>query len=206
MVESGGVGLRERKKQRTRRALVEAALRLFDEKGYEETTLAEIAAEADVSTRTFFSYFASKEDVVFYDSETRMERAAAALANREPGESPADVLRRIVDESLVWLTTYEEFTFEDAGLRLRLVLKEPTLQARALMMLLESQARLARALHEAYPDKLDPVEAAAAVGAVFGAVKLAIITNMDNDRSLEQMWNTARRAAEITLSGLCSLG
>ncbi|MEV4113629.1 helix-turn-helix domain-containing protein [Nonomuraea sp. NPDC049695] len=206
MVESGGVGLRERKKQRTRRALVEAALRLFDEKGYEETTLAEIAAAADVSTRTFFSYFASKEDVVFYDSEGRMERAVAALADRGPGESPADVLRRIVDESLEWLTTYEEFTFEDAGLRIRLVLKEPALQARALMMLFENQARMARALHEAYPDQLDRVEAAAAVGAVFGAVKLAIITNIDNDRSVEQMWHTARRAAEITLSGLCSLG
>ncbi|MFI7634743.1 TetR/AcrR family transcriptional regulator [Nonomuraea sp. NPDC049400] len=206
MMESGGVGLRERKKQRTRRALVEAALRLFDEKGYEETTLAEIAAAADVSTRTFFSYFASKEDVVFYDSEGRMEQAVAVLADRQPEESPADVLRRIVEESLEWLTTYEEFTFEDAGLRLRLVLKEPALQARALMMLFENQARLARALHAAYPDKLDPVEAAAAVGAVFGAVKLAILTNMDTDRSVEEMWATARRAAEITLSGLCSLG
>ncbi|MEV4010198.1 TetR family transcriptional regulator [Nonomuraea angiospora] len=205
MVINGGVGLRERKKQRTRRALIEAALRLFDQKGFDETTLAEIAAEADVSTRTFFSYFASKEDVVFYDSARKMELAAATLAGRAPGESPGDVLLRIVEESLTWLTTYEELTFEDAELRIRLVLKEPTLRARALVMLLESQTTLARALREAYPE-LDPVEAAAAVGAMFGAVKLAIVADLGHDLSAEQMSSTARRAAELTLAGLRSLG
>ncbi|MFG6193772.1 TetR/AcrR family transcriptional regulator [Nonomuraea sp. JJY05] len=205
MVDNGGVGLRERKKQRTRRALVEAALRLFDEKGFDETTLAEIAAEADVSTRTFFSYFASKEDVVFYDSARKMELAAATVAGRAPGESPGDVLLRIVEESLTWLTTYEELTFEDAELRIRLVLKEPTLRARALVMLLESQTTLARALREAFPE-LDAVEAAAAVGAMFGAVKLAVVADLGHDLSAEQMWSAARRAAEIALSGLRSLG
>jgi AcrR family transcriptional regulator len=205
MVINGGVGLRERKKQRTRRALVEAALRLFDEKGFDETTLAEIAAEADVSTRTFFSYFASKEDVVFYDSARKMELAAATVAGRAPGESPGDVLLRIVEESLTWLTTYEELTFEDAELRIRLVLKEPTLRARALVMLLESQTTLARALREAFPE-LDAVEAAAAVGAMFGAVKLAVVADLGHDLSAEQMWSAARRAAEIALSGLRSLG
>ncbi|MET7326997.1 TetR family transcriptional regulator [Nonomuraea sp. NPDC005650] len=205
MVDSGGVGLRERKKQRTRRALIEAALRLFDEKGFDETTLAEIAAEADVSTRTFFSYFASKEDVVFYDSARKMELAIASLADRAPGDSPADVLLRIVEDSLTWLTTYEELAFEDAELRMRLVLKEPTLQARALVMLLESQTALAWALREAYP-QLDPVEAAAAVGAMFGAVKLAVVAVLGHDLSAEQLLSTARRAAEITLTGLRSLG
>ncbi|WP_431909290.1 TetR/AcrR family transcriptional regulator [Nonomuraea jabiensis] len=205
MVDNGGVGLRERKKQRTRRALIEAALRLFDEKGFDETTLAEIAAEADVSTRTFFSYFASKEDVVFYDSARKMDLAVATLAARAPGESPGDALLRIVEQSLTWLTTYEELTFEDAELRIRLVLKEPTLRARALVMLLESQTTLARALREAFPE-LDQVEAAAAVGAMFGAVKLAIFAGLGHDLSAEQMSSTARRAAEITLAGLRSLG
>ncbi|MEV4571928.1 TetR family transcriptional regulator [Nonomuraea jabiensis] len=205
MVDNGGVGLRERKKQRTRRALIEAALRLFDEKGFDETTLAEIAAEADVSTRTFFSYFASKEDVVFYDSARKMELAVATLAGRAPGESPGDALLRIVEQSLTWLTTYEELTFEDAELRIRLVLKEPTLRARALVMLLESQTALVRALRAAYPE-LDQVEAAAAVGAMFGAVKLAFVADLGHDLSAEQMSSTARRAAEIALAGLRSLG
>ncbi|TDE47481.1 TetR family transcriptional regulator [Nonomuraea mesophila] len=198
------VGLRERKKRRTRRALIESAIRLFGEKGFEETTLAEIAAGADVSTRTFFSYFASKEDVVFYDTDERME-LVLSLLRREPGMTPADLLLRIVDSSLAWSSAQEELTFEDAELRLRLILTEPTLQARALMVLFDTQLEVARALHEAYSDELSLIEASAAVGALFGSVKLAVIANLEKNRSLEQIWDTARRAADVALAGLRSL-
>jgi AcrR family transcriptional regulator len=193
------VGLRERKKQRTRRALVEAALRLFDEKGYEETTLAEIAATADVSTRTFFSYFASKEDVVFYDSEQQIDRALALLAGRRPGQSPADLLRTFIGDQ------GEELWLEYATLRMRLVMQEPPLQARALHLLFDSQIRLARALHEAYPELFGPVEAAAAVGSLIGAVKLAVMVTLADGHSLEQAWQAAHRAADVAVSGLRGL-
>ncbi|MEO3884972.1 helix-turn-helix domain-containing protein [Nonomuraea sp. B5E05] len=199
-------GLRERKKQRTRRALIESALQLFDEKGYEETTLAEIAAGADVSTRTFFSYFASKEDVVFYDTAERMELAKAMLARPEPGMSPADLLSSLIDNSLAWSSAQEELTFEDAELRLRLILTEPTLQARALTVLFGTQLGLARTLHETYAGELSMIEAAAAVGALFGSVKLAVIANLEHNRSLEEIWDTARRAADVALAGMRSLG
>jgi AcrR family transcriptional regulator len=202
---SGMVGLRERKKERTRRALIEAALRLFAEKGYEETTLAQIAAEADVSTRTFFSYFASKEDVVFYDAQVRQERAVALLAARKSGESPTELLLRLFEESIAWQAVQERLTFEDAALRVRLMLTEPAVQARALRLLFESQLAMARALHEAFDGELSPVDAAAAVGALVGAIKVAVIADLDNERSLEQIWATARRAAELALSGLRSL-
>ncbi|MET8615226.1 TetR family transcriptional regulator [Streptomyces misionensis] len=56
-------GLRERKKQQTREALVDAGLRLFVEHGFAETTLDEVCAQAEVSKRTFFRYFTSKEDL-----------------------------------------------------------------------------------------------------------------------------------------------
>src|SRR5918994_275367 len=58
------LGLRERKKQRTRQALRQAAVRLFLERGFEATTIADIAAAAEVAPRTFFSYYPTKEDVV----------------------------------------------------------------------------------------------------------------------------------------------
>jgi AcrR family transcriptional regulator len=200
------VGLRERKKQRTRRALIEAALRLFDEKGFEETTLAEIAAQADVSTRTFFSYFASKEDVLFYGAEARVELAVATMATRKPDEPVIDVLLRVINQSFEYVTSNEDYTFEETALRARLLQTEPALQARALVLLFDSQLRLATALHEAFRDRLTLAEAGAAVGALIGAVKLAVMANMSNDHSLEDLWETARRASEVAVSGLRSLG
>ncbi|MFC7568621.1 TetR family transcriptional regulator [Actinomadura namibiensis] len=75
-------GLRERKKARTRRALAAAALRLFAERGYEETTIADIAEAAEVSPRTFFAYFPSKEDVVFAEVDDRLAEVGELLAGR----------------------------------------------------------------------------------------------------------------------------
>ncbi|SDL69935.1 DNA-binding transcriptional regulator, AcrR family [Nonomuraea maritima] len=202
---SGMVGLRERKKQRTRRALIEAALRSFDEKGFEATTLAEIAAAADISTRTFFSYFASKEDIVFHDAEERHEMAVAILADRQPDDTVTGMLLRVIDAGLRWATSEERGTVEDARLRLRLVMTEPALQARALRMLLGNQLRLARALHEAFPERVTPIEAAAACGAIIGAIQLAVVAGAEEDRSLEAIYHTGLHAAEVVVAGLRAL-
>ena len=69
------IGLRARKKLRTREALVEAAFDLFRRQGFEATTIDEIAEQVELSPRTFFRYFASKEDVVL----TLMEQQFAAV-------------------------------------------------------------------------------------------------------------------------------
>ena len=90
-------GLRERKKQRTRQSIVEVATRLFVEQGYQQTTLAQIAEQADVSTSTFFNYFATKVDIVFCLLDLVTDSARRRIAERPEGE-PA------VQAIAAWLT------------------------------------------------------------------------------------------------------
>jgi AcrR family transcriptional regulator len=84
---AGPSGLRERKRQQTRERLTRVAMALFLERGFEATTLDDIAAAADVSRRSFFHYFASKEDVVFAWHEESMAALIAAVAARPAGEA-----------------------------------------------------------------------------------------------------------------------
>src|SRR5438309_3452153 len=78
-----GLGLRESKKLRTRQALIAAAMQLHREKGFDGVTVAEIARLADVSTRTFFGYFETKEDVFLGRGDDRLERLVQAIKERD---------------------------------------------------------------------------------------------------------------------------
>jgi AcrR family transcriptional regulator len=80
-------GLRARKRQQTRERLTRAAMALFLERGFEATTLDDIAAAADISRRSFFHYFESKEDVVFAWQEESTAALIAAVAARPANES-----------------------------------------------------------------------------------------------------------------------
>jgi AcrR family transcriptional regulator len=159
-------GLRARKKERTRQAIVDAATSLFASKGYEETTIAEVAAAADVAPRTFFSYFASKEEVLFAGTLLKLEIVGATLADKRPGEHPAELLLRALSSVLDAET---DLAGPIARLRAELVVKTPALQAYSLRKVFEGQRVLARGLLAAYPEELDPVTAAAMTGAVVGA-------------------------------------
>ncbi len=87
-------GLRERKKERTREALIEAAQELFLRKGYDATTIDEIVAAVEVSRRTFFRYFAGKEEVALARAMEFEGLFLSALGARPPGEAPLTALRR----------------------------------------------------------------------------------------------------------------
>ncbi len=96
------LGLRERKKQQTKRALEQAAFDLFAEQGYAETTVEDIAAAAQVSRASFFRYFGSKEDVLTADDDVRRERFMLALA-RQPRDIPVlAAVRAAVAEHLAY--------------------------------------------------------------------------------------------------------
>jgi AcrR family transcriptional regulator len=96
------VGLRERKKARTREALQEAAMGLFSHQGFDHTTIEEIADACEVSPRTFFRYFPTKEDVLFADGETRRARLLAVIAERPASEPPfvalSEAMRTLADD------------------------------------------------------------------------------------------------------------
>jgi TetR/AcrR family transcriptional regulator, regulator of mycofactocin system len=89
-------GLRERKKEKTRVALEGAALRLFDERGYDATTVEQIAELADVSTRTFFRYFPTKADVLLSDQAARLAMIRDLLDARPDDEPVAESLRTLM--------------------------------------------------------------------------------------------------------------
>ncbi|MEU8201845.1 TetR/AcrR family transcriptional regulator [Streptosporangium sp. NPDC049046] len=195
------LGLRERKKLRTRHALIAAALKLFMDKGYEQTTVSEIAAAADVSTRTFFSYFASKEDVIFCNSRDGIERVLRVIAEPRPGDRAIDLLTRAVESGFSAITLDEQLQGEIGPIN-HLVMTVPSLRARGLLLLFESQRELAEALHQAFPEELSLIEASAVVGAVIGGGKLAAVVSLSNGASAEEMLKAGREATQLVLSAL----
>lgn len=101
------LGRRERKKQETRDALESTAWRLFQRKGYDETTVEDITEAVDVSTRTFFRYFDSKEAVLFGDWRSGLEQVSELISARPPEEPPLTVLFE-VSQRLVQLGRPDE--------------------------------------------------------------------------------------------------
>src|SRR5918994_6863200 len=94
-------GLRERKKARTREAIIDAALDLFESKGFDATTIDDIAAAAEVSPRTFFRYFESKLDVVMARNAPKEPTIGPLLAARPASEGPIEAMRQVMREELV---------------------------------------------------------------------------------------------------------
>lgn len=97
--------LRERKKQRTRDALVRAAVELFVSQGYDRTTVDGIAAAVDVSQRTFFRYFAGKEEAALALQDMAVARFVESVRERPPHEAPLEAMRQAVVEG--WDTLNE---------------------------------------------------------------------------------------------------
>jgi len=162
-------GLREQKREHTRRLLVEVADRLFRERGYAATTVADIAAEAGVSTRTAFTYFATKDDLLFPDADERVRAAVDALEQRTDDE-PITALLRALRGAEIAAT---DLLGDRAALRTALIESEPSVRGHALRRLADAQASIGAALHRAYPERYSAVQAAALVGAFVGAASAA---------------------------------
>jgi AcrR family transcriptional regulator len=142
---------RERKKLETRQALEEAALRLFGERGYEQTTVEDIAEAADVAVRTFFRYFSSKQAVLFGDFVTdRIARVRIELSARPSTEDPLESVKAVMD-----LLDFSSPDEEEAILaRMDLMRQQPSFVSRYLEII--DQMRMAIVEFIAERTGLDP--------------------------------------------------
>src|ERR1700741_1685120 len=148
------MSLRQRKRQHTRQELISAAMRLFERKGYEQTTVAEIAGAAGVSTKTFFNYFASKDEVLFPHLSRRIDAAVGLIERRGPDDQMADVLVAAMQHMLADALT-EEVDGGLAAVRLPMIMSVPAVQAATLHRYFLAETRLAPGLPHTYTEALD---------------------------------------------------
>jgi len=176
-------------------------MRLFEERGYEQTTVAVIAAAVGVSTKTFFNYFASKDEVLFPHLSRRIEAAVALIEQRSPDDQMADVLVSAMQHMLADALT-EEVDGGLAAVRLPMIMSVPAVQAATLHRYFLAETQLAQALHRAYQDTLDAAAAAAVIGSVMGAAIATALVCLQEGDTTEQLRVAVERAVGIAMHGV----
>jgi AcrR family transcriptional regulator len=154
-------GLRERKKQRTRELIASTALTLFSRRGYQATTVADIAAAAEVSERTVFGYFTSKEDLLFADHVALAQDLAHALEGRGSA-SALDTLRSFVVENVGRFD-------EQARIRWEIVSHDDLLRSHQRMRQAAFGEPIAKAIAEELGEAVDDLRPQLVTAAVIAA-------------------------------------
>jgi AcrR family transcriptional regulator len=160
------LGLRQRQRLRIQQAIQDAATRLFLRSGFDAVSVTEIAAAAEVSKRTLFKYFPSKEDLVIHAFADHQDEAARTVLNRPPGRSPLSALH---EQFLDGLTRRDPVT----GLNdhpqtiafVNMVLSIPSLQARLLLYQTKAELALTAALESLGQTDSSPAESTARLAA-----------------------------------------
>ena len=163
-------GLRERKKVKTRLAIQNHALRLFREQGYEETTVEQIAEEAEVSESTFFRYFPTKADVVMWDNYDPL--IVEAFRQQPPELSPIRALRCAFHDGFEQLSSEEQAEQRE---RTSLVFSVPELRAAMLDQFASSMGLLAEVVAERTGRPPDDLAVRTLAGAVIGAMMAVMV-------------------------------
>lgn len=165
-VDAPRPGLRERKKAKTRAAIQEHALRLFAQRGYDATSVEDIAEAAEVSPSTFFRYFPTKEDVVLYDP---FDPILIEAFRRQPADlSPIAAMRAAFRTATVgagWERQQEE--------RARLIFAVPELRRRMIDEFVTSMGPFARALADRVGREPDDPAVRNVIGAILGVGLMA---------------------------------
>lgn len=182
------LGLRERKKQRTRQTIFEAALRLFLSRGFDDVSIMEIAEAAEVSKRTLFTYFPTKEDLVLQQFADHEDESARVVRTRAAGTSPLAALHAHELDALARRDPVTGLTSDpDAVAFARLLSTTASLSERLLRYAGRSIAALAEALEEAGADELT---------ARLASVQIVTVLRTLADRNSDRM-QAGRPADEV---------
>jgi AcrR family transcriptional regulator len=167
------LGLRERKKQRTRTLIAETARRLFVERGFEAVSVAEIARQAEVAEATVFNYFPTKEDLVYYGMEAFEAELLSAISRRPAGEPVIDAFGRFVGAPRGFLAADDEASQEALISASRMIASSPALIARERQILARYAEAIAQLLRDetvADPGDVRPWVVANALVGIHGAL------------------------------------
>ncbi|MGZ4528075.1 MAG: acyl-CoA-like ligand-binding transcription factor [Mycobacterium sp.] len=162
------LGLRERKKIKTRQVIRREAFRLFDANGYAATTVEQIADAAEVSPSTFFRYFPSKESLLLADDLDPL--ILAAFEAQPPELSPSQAIRRAYEDALAGLSE-EQLEFDNT--RQRLIFSIPELKAALYDEYYRTVTVMAEAIGHRIGRPADDFEVRVFVGAMVGAMMAA---------------------------------
>ena len=193
------MGLRARKKQRTRQAIAEAAFRLFEQRGFEQVTVAEVARAADVSEGTVFNYFPTKEDLFYPQMEEFEAMLVQAVRDRPAGEPVSTAFARALLERTGRLGTDERA--ELIARTSRTIEASPSLQSREREVVEHAVRALAALLAEetgARPTDAEPLAVAWALMGVQRAltvyVRSSILAGRRGPKLAADVRAQARRA------------
>jgi AcrR family transcriptional regulator len=166
-------GLRERKKQQTRRHIAETARQLFTERGFDAVKVSEVARAADVSEKTVFNYFPTKEDLVYWRLEAFEAELLQTIRDREPGDSVLAGFRRFIVSQRGLLGQADPEARDQLTALTRMITESPALQRREGEVFAGYTAALAGLIAEetgAGPDDVPPRVAAHAMIGVHQAL------------------------------------
>jgi AcrR family transcriptional regulator len=193
------VGLRETKKRRTRQALIDAAMRLYQLNGFDGVTVADIAREADVAPRTFFGYFATKEDVFLGRGDDRLERLVNAIRLRDRRLPILSAIRPVL------LQDHRPARDERVARAPQLsdLLAHPAVANRLRERWNQWEDVLAEAIASDVGARRDDPEPRVVAAAITGAIRVAAAAARDKPRRRKQI---AERVFDLLASGLSSYG
>jgi AcrR family transcriptional regulator len=190
-------GLRERKKARTREAIIDAALDLFERNGYDATTVEDIAAAADVSPRTFFRYFESKLDLVMARSGTKHASLGPSIAARPAGEGILDAVRQAMRVEL------EEQLADPLVVReLQVMLTTASLRNLAREHFYREEAEMIGAVADRLGLQPDDLTAHVTAGVIASALWITVNRWVATGAERERLWPMIDEAFAILADGL----